>query len=286
MNPPTAKEPRAFTFIELLVVIGVLAVLAGLVLPAFAAATREKSPRAQCMSNLRQLWLAVQIYGNENNDKPPQGNLTEHLLQSAFDSHAGGGIWDLPNGTVNNLLNARARRSLFYCPATQAGVLDGDFWWFYGAPLNAANQATAFGAYSTQTYFWMFDRGDTYMMLHTTRPVYSDNGGVANANYRRQLIKKLSVANTNLTIATTELAADTTVSEGNNRTTAKFVNVYSAASGSVIGGLQFLGYSSSHVQGSVPSGGNILFLDGHADWRHFSQMDWVVGWSNNRFFWF
>jgi prepilin-type processing-associated H-X9-DG protein/prepilin-type N-terminal cleavage/methylation domain-containing protein len=52
---------RAFTVIELLVVIGIIGLLIGLVLPAVQAA-REAARRAQCASNLRQIGIAMNTY--------------------------------------------------------------------------------------------------------------------------------------------------------------------------------------------------------------------------------
>src|ERR1041385_8992094 len=54
----------AFTLIELLVVIGIIGLLASLLLPLFGRA-RAKSRNAVCISNLRQLGLAVRMYTDE-----------------------------------------------------------------------------------------------------------------------------------------------------------------------------------------------------------------------------
>jgi prepilin-type N-terminal cleavage/methylation domain-containing protein/prepilin-type processing-associated H-X9-DG protein len=54
-----------FTLIELLVVIAIIAVLCALLLPALAA-SKESGRRIRCVSNLRQLGLAAQIYWHEN----------------------------------------------------------------------------------------------------------------------------------------------------------------------------------------------------------------------------
>jgi len=67
----TRRRP-AFTLVELLVVIGIIAVLVGILLPALNKA-RESSKRTQCLSNLHQMYVFLQMYGNANNGQVPIG---------------------------------------------------------------------------------------------------------------------------------------------------------------------------------------------------------------------
>ena len=64
-------EKKGFTLIELLVVIAIIAILAAMLLPALSRA-REKARQAVCISNLKQIGIALFLYAEDNNGYIPR----------------------------------------------------------------------------------------------------------------------------------------------------------------------------------------------------------------------
>src|ERR1035438_5583616 len=61
---------RAFTLIELLTVIAIIAILAAILFPVFAKA-REKAEQTQCVSNVKQMALAFNMYSTDYDSRLP-----------------------------------------------------------------------------------------------------------------------------------------------------------------------------------------------------------------------
>jgi len=109
---------RAFTLVEILVVIAIIAILAALLLPALATA-KAKGLRVGCFSNLKQLALSAQMYAADND-----GKLAENLPERQGTNSWVLGDLKLPSQSTNETLIRQGKLfpyashvAIYRCPA-------------------------------------------------------------------------------------------------------------------------------------------------------------------------
>lgn len=116
LNP---LAPRAFTLIELLVVISIIALLIGILLPALGAA-RTTARRSQCLSNVRGIGQAVNLYINDFKQHYPGGvyqgsQISENNLLGVQGTNADAVAQTLPENRVLNMYIG-ANSGIARCP--------------------------------------------------------------------------------------------------------------------------------------------------------------------------
>src|SRR5690349_22276302 len=83
---------RGFIMVELLVVIGIIAALVALLLPALRRA-RGAAGRVACQSNMRQIFGFAQMYANESRDYYPPWNISNAALSWGYVDASPNGWW-------------------------------------------------------------------------------------------------------------------------------------------------------------------------------------------------
>jgi prepilin-type N-terminal cleavage/methylation domain-containing protein/prepilin-type processing-associated H-X9-DG protein len=129
------RERRGFTLIELLVVIAIIGILAAMVFPVFARA-RESARKAVCLSNVKNIALAFQMYLADNNDTLPPSEHNQRAIDY-FAAHPGGGTMcdDIAGG--NQEMAYRANPYLRWAVILDEYVKNRDVWRCPSAKLEA-----------------------------------------------------------------------------------------------------------------------------------------------------
>lgn len=165
-----------FTLVEMLVVIGIIAVLAAMLFPVFARA-REKGRSTRCVANLRQIGMAWQMYADDHDGMPPWAiDCADQYLPQIW-SHFPGFQALIPSMPRHEevLRPYMHSRQIWQCPSdTGYDVLEDS-----GLPLDGRPTAyDAFGnSYMYQTIITFMQRPIEQLREPTKANVYFDGYG-------------------------------------------------------------------------------------------------------------
>lgn len=119
----SGKLRQGFTLVELLTVLAIIAVLTAILLPVFAK-VRENGRANSCLSNLRQLGLAIQLYAQDHDDSFPMNRLPDKTHPPTGCSTRAGsfpesGIWGSSTNWKREIMPYVKNTTVFACPSNQ-----------------------------------------------------------------------------------------------------------------------------------------------------------------------
>jgi len=230
-----------FTLIELLVVIAIIAVLMGILMPALSR-VREQARQQSCATQVRQHVMALHMYAGENDGKFP-------LPGSSF-----AWLWDIDISTVNYMLKSGMTPDIFYCPSNASQRKHSDFYWTWHPNVEWNGKRLTGKGFVVSGYCYLLE------LAHGSRPKILNAENKAGP---KAWVKKLHEKNA----STREVVVDVVMSV-NQAGKNNFGLIDLKSDGSEPPD------QTSHLKNDDEAlGGNIGFLDGHVDWRHFRDME-------------
>ena len=229
-----AKHVSGFTLIGVLAVLVTIFLLAGVLVPAVARANL-KAVQIKCASHLRQLGVAAHMYA-QSDGRRQFPDLTGAVWP-----------WDLRAAAANALVGNGAKRDMFYCPGFPEQ--NNDSLWIFTTRTADTPATNGFRVIGYSLAFKGSGRVTPANITESLTPApYRIDG--------RELQPKPSER---------VLIADAILSIGANEADRR-QNRYTNIDGG------WRGHRAPHLNGRIPAGGNIAFLDGHIEWRRFEKM--------------
>jgi prepilin-type processing-associated H-X9-DG protein/prepilin-type N-terminal cleavage/methylation domain-containing protein len=270
------RKPKAFTLVELLVVIGIIALLISILLPALNKA-RASATRITCQSSMKQLALAVFMYANDNKGFYPSNDAMAPNPNVAG-AYIAANWWCKPY--IGQYLNNKSDISfyvstkIFFCPSVTPGSAASipKGWW--GTDFGIGYNVTS----SIRRNYLYF----RYPTVAPTNPTYATDAA-ALAPYNSQITKMGRMKRTSQFLLFVDVSGGTN-SEGDNR----FIQLYNAAAGT----LNAPNTAAKATFTANPAASaisyrhglyaNVAFLDGHVEAiRAKTPDDWNVGTHKN-----
>jgi prepilin-type N-terminal cleavage/methylation domain-containing protein len=144
------RRRNAFTLIEMLVVIAIIAILAALLLPALSAA-KQRAWTTRCVSNLRQIGIGMRMFADDNNELYPEsgGDIHWGAVDVAPPDGSGKASW------MEQIVSYMANTNIYSCPANVQLPVDmqGPFNYFNGARAAYVLANTCVAVKGTQILF-------------------------------------------------------------------------------------------------------------------------------------
>ena len=255
------KSHKAFSIVELLVVVVTIVFLLGIMMPSFSKPRRD-ARQALCESNLKQLGRVLNFYANDHD-----GN----LILSSYDTY----LWDIDYEVADTFINYGAVRDLFFCPSNVNKNPDNDLLWYYSDNGSSNNYIDGGRGYRSTSYCFLMDLSEDFVGRSTPASFDTNRDYVYNKNTRAfpwpRNINEISRP------SSTPLLIDIVIQSNGQQ---KF---------SKIQGNSFLNpklklYDNSNhlnLKGELPIGGNQYFADGHIEWIEFDTMSQMYQHKND-----
>ncbi len=257
MNTLRRNGRTAFTLIELLVVIAIIAILAAMLLPTLAKA-KDKAKRVACINSERQVILALNMYAGQSRDKLPD-NMGK-----------GYWAWDMRQGVGDRMEENGTKPKVWYSPGLTPPFDDRDFNILWDYAINPSAATPQEEGYRVLGFAQTFPN---------TKDLISDNWN-EDLTHTPIIQVRFGIYQQD-TLADRVLFADVVISApGQNNVAQKNTYNYTSIQG---------GYSkphtTAHLNGKLPAGGHIGYLDGHVAWRPWNYPMTPRTTGNSPVFW-